>query len=146
MHLTQLNLVSQIRAVWYVMEVMAQENTDMGSGVVLLISFQNFTMWDYDHELYSRILSSCWPVNIIARHGCFPPSILKIIKPILNALVDKHTRSRVLMHDVPESEILDVLSSYGVQKYMLPTQLGGTVLLDQAKWIASRMAAELEDI
>jgi CRAL/TRIO domain len=129
---------------------MSQENTDMESGVVLLINFQDFTMWDYDHEVWSRSLyfeRTCYPVKIIAHHACFPPSIVvKIIKPIVNALMDKHARSRALMHNVPESEILDVLSSYGIQKDMLPTEMGGTVLLDQAQWIASRRAAELEDI
>ena len=50
------------------------------------------------------------------------------------------------MHDAPESQLPDVLSSYGIEGYMLPTELGGTVHLDQAKWIASQRAAELEDI
>ena len=106
-------------------------------------------MWDYDHELYGRIIyfeKNCWPVKIIASHGCFPPSILKIIKPNVHAVMDKHARSRILTHNVPDSEILDVHSSYDIQKNMLPTQLGGTVLLDQAKWIAGRRAAELDDI
>jgi hypothetical protein len=71
---------------------------------------------------------------------------VKVVKPIVSALMDKHARSRTLMHDVPESEIPGVLSSCGIQKYMLPTQLERTVLLDQVKRIASQRAAELEDI
>jgi hypothetical protein len=107
-------------------------------------------MWDFDHEVWGRSLyfeRNWWPLKIIAHHACFPPSIVvKVVKPIVSALMDKHARSRTLMHDVPESEIPGVLSSCGIQKYMLPTQLERTVLLDQVKWIASQRAAELEDI
>jgi hypothetical protein len=50
------------------------------------------------------------------------------------------------MHDVPESQVPDILSDYGILKKMLPSELGGTVQLDQAAWIACRRAAELEGI
>jgi hypothetical protein len=70
----------------------------------------------------------------------------KMIKRITKALMDRHTRSRVLEHDVPESQILDVLSHYGIMKDMLPTEMGGTIELNQAEWIASRRATELEEI
>ena len=130
---------------------MAQENTDMNSGLVLLTNLKDVTIWDYDHRLYDRILyfsMNCWPVKMIACHVCCAPASIfdKMIKRITNALMDKHTRSRILQHDVPESQILDVLSHYGIMKYMLPTEMGGTVKFDLTEWIASRRAAELEEI
>jgi hypothetical protein len=107
-------------------------------------------MWDYDHSLYKRIAyfdKSCWPVKRIATHACCPPPIyVNIIKPILNAFMDKYARSRILVHDVPESQLLGVLSDYGILKDMLPSELGGTILLDQAAWISSQRAAELLEI
>jgi hypothetical protein len=60
--------------------------------------------------------------------------------------MDKRIRSRTLFHDVPESQIVDILSSYGILKEMLPTEMGGTVRLNQAEWMASRRAAEREEI
>jgi hypothetical protein len=60
--------------------------------------------------------------------------------------MDKYAQSRILMHDVPESQVPDILSDYGIMKKMLPSELGGTVQLDQAAWIACRRAAELEGI
>jgi hypothetical protein len=60
--------------------------------------------------------------------------------------MDKHARSRRLFHDVPESQLLDVLSDYGILKEMLPIERGGTVRLNQSEWIAHRRAAELKDI
>ena len=33
------------------------------------------------------------------------------------------------MHDVPKSQLLDVLSDYGIQRVMLPTEMGGPFFL-----------------
>jgi hypothetical protein len=62
------------------------------------------------------------------------------------SVMDKHARSRTLFHDVPESQLLDVLSDYGILKEGLPTEMGGAILLDQAEWMASRRTAELGEI
>jgi hypothetical protein len=121
------------------MEVMAQENTDIDSGFVEINYLKDFTMWDYDHWLCNRMIyfdQSCWPVKRIASHVCCAPRIfVKIINPILNGMSDKHVRCRRVLHgDVPEIQLLDVLSDYGIHKEVLPTVMGGTVQLDQAEW------------
>jgi hypothetical protein len=129
---------------------MAQENTDMNSGFVHVVYQKDFTMWDYDPGLYDRIVyfdKSCSPIKRMAIHICCPPSFfIKIIKPIMNALMDKPTQARYVVHDVPENQLLDVLSGYGIYKEMLPTEIGGTVQFDQAECIANRRAAELMEI
>lgn len=53
-------------------------------------------------------------------------------------------RSRVQLHDVPETDIAQILCGFGILKDMLPTHMGGTVVLNQREWIASRRAAEME--
>ena len=58
----------------------------------------------------------------------------------------KEFRSRTVAHDVSETNILHVLSNYGIEKESLPTEMGGSFLLDQSEWIANRRAAELEEI
>lgn len=62
------------------------------------------------------------------------------------ALKSKSGRTRTQVHDVPEDKIAESLSSYGILDSMLPTELGGSVNLDQAAWIAQRRAAEMEEI
>ena len=129
---------------------MAQENRDMDSSFVLLVNMKDMTMWDFDYRLYSRIAyfdKNCWPLKRVASHICFPPRIsAKYIVPILNGMHDKHIRSRKLVHDVPESQLLDVLSDYGICKEMLPTEMGGTFRLNQSEWIARQRALELKEI
>jgi hypothetical protein len=85
-----------------------------------------------------------WPIRTTATHSCSPSWVVaRVLKPILYALMDKHSRSRIIIHDVCESQILDALSSYGILKHMLPVEMGGTVLLDQAEWMSNRRAVEL---
>lgn len=151
-HLTQfaITFLLQLRAVWYVIEVTAQTNIDAQGGFVIVNWAKDLTMWEYDHKLYDEIVlfdRTSWPVKILANHVCCPPWIVvNVIQPLLNAVFHKRLRDRNLQHDVPESQILDVLSSYGIMKDMLPLEMGGTIVLDQSEWIANRRAAEIEQI
>jgi hypothetical protein len=73
--------------------------------------------------------------------------ILRFAKPIIHSFVSKEFRTRTLSHNaVDERDVLQVLWSYGLQEEMLPTQMGGSIVLDQEEWIANRRAAELEEI
>lgn len=139
----------KLRAVWYVIEVLAQENTHVRSGVVMIVWDKHFTIWDYDDRLYERMTRfdmNSWPVKVTACHCCIAPwFMVRIVKPLLNALRDKQSRSSTLIHD-PESHMPEVLSNYGILKEMLPTEMGGTVQLDHAEWISNRRAAELKEI
>jgi len=90
----------------------------------------------------------CWPTRSLASHVCCPRMLLmRVLKPFMFALMSKEGRSRLQIHaGVPESEILDVLSRYGITKEMLPTEMGGTVRLNMSEWIAQRRAIEMEEI
>jgi hypothetical protein len=130
------------------MEVLAQTNNDTRSGYVLVCFLKDCSMWDFDLTLYGQIIyfdNECWPVRRIATHICSPPSFfIKVIQPVTLALAGKYGRFRRLCHE--ESNLLDSLSECGILKEMLPTEMGGTVRLDQADWIATRRAVELKEI
>jgi hypothetical protein len=129
---------------------MAQTNSNPQAGFVVVNWLKDFTMWDHDHKLYDGIIlfdRTSWPVKILANHVCCPPWIVvKVIQPLLNAVCDKRLRERKLEHDVQENQIISVLSTYGIMKDMLPTEMGGTIELNQSEWIANRRAVELEEI
>lgn len=106
------------------------------------------SLFDYDsklHDLINYYRDNAWPVKVAAFHVCCASGfILKFIKPILMAIKSKSSRNRTLFHNVPDTEILDTLSTYGILPYMLPAEVGGTVQVDQSDWIAQRRALELE--
>ena len=133
------------------MEVISQENTDANSGFVVISSHnKGTTIWDYDRLVYDHFFyyeKSCFPVQCIGAHSCRPPSlILQIMKPVIYALMDKRLRTRAVVHNVPTNEILDALSTFGIMKDMLPTEMGGTIYLNQSEWMTARRAVEMEEI
>jgi hypothetical protein len=142
--------VEKLRAIWYVIEVTSQSNIDIESRMVSVVWLKNGTIWDYDTKIYDRMdyfEVNAWPIRPCAFHACCAPSFVhRFVKPVIFALKDKESRSRTLFHDVPESELFDVLSSYGIAKDMMPTDMGGNLEFDQSEWIANRRAAELEEI
>lgn len=132
------------------MEVAAEDCTGSESGCVLIGWDLKATIFDFPRQVYDRFIEfekSCLPIRFVAVHTCCPTSIIiKIMRPVLMSLTDKRTRSRLLLHDVPVSEIVTVLSAFGILPEMLPSVMGGTVELNQLEWIADRRAAELQEI
>ena len=121
-----------------------------GDGFITIVWDKHTTIWDYDSNVHSRMVylcRNCWPVKTMPTHICCAPQILvRILKPIMNAVLDKEARTRLLMHDAPEGEIPEVLARYGILKEMLPREMGGTVQLNHSEWIANRRAVEFEEI
>jgi hypothetical protein len=132
------------------MEIAAEANQDTDSGLVQILWDKDTTIWDYDHNVFSQVanfMTNCWPVKMLANHVCCSPRLIaRFLKPIMYAFMDKPSRSRTLFHDVPEWQILELLSSYGIMKYALPTKMGGNIQLNHSEWIANRRVVELEEI
>lgn len=130
------------------MEIMAREHDDF----VFLLWEKNASLWNYDRSIVSQVpyyYNHCWPIKPMPTHSCYPNAFVRrVIKPVLVATLSKEGRARTLIHDVPENEILDLLTNYGIRREMLPTSMGGTVDLDKwlLSWIAYRRAIEMEEI
>lgn len=132
------------------MEVASQTNAHVSSGIVFLefatdVAVLNFDAKITDCNLYFD--KHAWPVQFTARHVCCAPKILlRILKPICLAMLDKRARSRIMFHEDPESQIVDTLSTYGIKSDMIPTQMGGTLQFSMKEWVANRRAVELAEI
>ena len=51
-----------------------------------------------------------------------------------------------MYHNVPETEIIESLSQYGILGSMLPTEMGGRVEFSQTEWLSQRRSIEMEEI
>lgn len=129
------------------MEVAARNKC---SGIVICFWFQGASLFDYDLNVYDRFayfLSSCFPIKLMANHlCCLPRFAARLVKPIIHSFLSKEIRTHTIQHDVPESEIIEVLSNYGIHREMLPTSMGGTVTLDLEEWVNNRFAVELDEL
>jgi hypothetical protein len=136
---------SLLRAIWYTVEVAA---THCKCGQFVFISnHEGSTVWDYDRKLFTKLPyyeKSCFPIKAAASHACCAPSaIIRTIGSILSALLDSRSRARIVFHD-NKDELIERLSEYGIEKEMLPVELGGTIDLDANGWISQRRSVEME--
>ena len=147
---SRFSLLLKLRAMWYVVEVAAQESASVEKGCVCVGWDKESTMTDFDPRLFNRLSyfeKHCWPIKIVARHVCCTSSLLlRLMHPVLLALMDKEARSRIQVHNIPETEIIQSLSRFGLRKDSLPNKMGGDIRLDQSEWIASRRAIEMDEI
>jgi len=144
------DVLLQLRAIWYTIEAAAQENANVDSGCICIGWDKSSTLSDFDPKLFgplSHFEKNCWPIKIVARHVCHTPNmLLRVMKPVIMALMDKEARARIIVHAASDSDILGALLCYGIHRNMLPTEMGGSVQLNQAEWIENRRAIELEEI
>ena len=141
----------QLRAMWYVMEVAATRNKGQrgfGNGVVFVMFWKSdSSLFDYDRKVFDgmkKFEENCWPIRTVSWHICCPPAFCNhIIKPVMMELKNRSSRARTLFHDVPENDIAEILSTFGIGKDVLPDEIpGGTVQFDQSLWIEQRKASE----
>lgn len=132
------------------MEIASDENRETGNGMNWIVFDKFTTVFDIDPKLNRQMAyfyRSCWPVKAMCTHVVCPPKILmRFFRPIFLALMSKEGRSRLKFHDVPECEVIETLAGYGILQHMIPTEMGGTLLLNQSEWIANRRAMELEEL
>jgi hypothetical protein len=133
------------------MEILSWENQDINRGYVSMAWNKTTTIWDYSHDrkVYDALISlekSSWPNQCVAHHACLPSSVLsKLLRPVLFAAMLVQTRIRVVTHD-EEKELVDDLSQYGILKDMIPTEMGGTFVVNRSEWMANRRALEMEEL
>jgi hypothetical protein len=132
------------------LEIIQREPTYDGSGVVFLLLDKESTIWDFDLQLQNRLIDlhrRAWPAKAFPSHVCCPSKAwFRLFEPTVFALMDKERRARIIIHNVPEGEMFASLALYGIEKYMLPTKMGGTVELNVSEWIEMRRAIEMEEI
>lgn len=75
----------QARALWYMIETVAQVNNSVDGRIVQILWGKETTMFDYDSKVNDRInfFRDCaWPVRVAAIHTCCSPKfVVRILKP-----------------------------------------------------------------
>jgi CRAL/TRIO domain len=135
-----------VRAMWYVMHAALEDVETQKVGVVLISDPRKAKFSQTDSKLDQLMISSirgCLPVRVSGIHLCHMPTFFSIIFPIIKVFLGQKLRQRITLHQGSVEHVLDRLQAYGLTRDHLPEQLGGTVPLDQEKWVDDRMKAGL---
>lgn len=80
--------------------------------------------------------SGCLPIRMGAFHICHPPWFFgKIIFPFMKLVMPKRMLKRIRVHTGSEEKVLDSLREFGLSREVLPSELGGDVIIDTDAWI-----------
>jgi len=128
------------KAVWYMLHTLFLETTLVPTkGLIMVGYLYNVTLSHVDRDLVKSVLGSiqgCLPVRMSAFHICNPPTIFRVIFPIISVFMQPRLRRRVLVHSSDVAEQLT--GEYSFKKEHLPTDIGGDLVLDAAKWTKER--------
>jgi len=136
---------SLIRAIWYTFHAAIEPTDAQKRGIIVIWRLSGFHMGLMDRK-FVRKLAKCIqgaiPVRLAAIHICDPPFIFKIVMPIIKVLLIKRVRRRLKFHFGPagSEKMMGQLERYGLGKDVVPTELGGTVVLCHTEWLRKRAA------
>lgn len=128
------------RAVWYALHSILEGNDIVQRvGMVAIAWPQHAKLHFVDRKLMKMNLDSmtgCIPIRLGGFHVCQPPWFFgKVVFPIMKMFMSERMRKRVRIHSGSEEKVLEDLKAFGLGKEVLPTEIGGDVILDTDKWM-----------
>ena len=115
-------------------------------GLVVLSNPRYSSRKQFDYELSSTFYTyeaECLPLKIRCIHLCPPPMrFFWVIHPIMQYVAGKRLRLRLQLHSGSDKDVLKSLCQFGFSKSLLPSEMGGNIVLNQRKWMYLRSAIE----
>ncbi len=75
-------------------------------------------------------ISGCLPIRVGGFHVCHPPWFFgKIVYPLMKVIMPSHMSKRIRVHVGSEEKVLATLQQFGMEKDVLPSDIGGDVVL-----------------
>mmetsp|Transcript_14728 Transcript_14728/g.30362 ORF Transcript_14728/g.30362 Transcript_14728/m.30362 type:complete len:289 (-) Transcript_14728:355-1221(-) len=138
---TKYEKYSMVRTFWYMLHAAVESEEAQQHGVVVMLFPHNAKISQFDRELLKINIVSLQgviPIRASAIHLCRPPSFFKLVLVFVRLMTSKRTQKRMLVHFGDEKTVLEKIANYGLDKDMVPTDLGGNVKLDVVSWLEQR--------
>lgn len=128
--LDDFSIEQELRAVWYLFEVVLENPNLRKNGVVVLCDLRGVERTHFMNggvTRYARIwrtIDSCLPVDIRGMHCCYPtPVFSHLIFPAAKRLASKSIRLRWKLHNGDENAVLTSLAGFCLTIDRLPAEL-----------------------
>ena len=138
---TAYNDESMVRSAWYTLHAALEYESTQQKGIVFLVYLRNTFVRHFDRSLVSLLANSIrgiLPVRVSAIHIFHAPYLFEVLFDVVSLLLGERLTKRMKMYSGEDEAIHNQLEDYGILPNRLPAELGGTLELNQDRWIAER--------
>lgn len=132
---------SQARAAAY-MAMAALEDEETQQRGLVVVFWPARERWDQPNPEFIKLmgasLKGALPVRLSGAHVCQPPGFFRMLIPLVKLAMGERLRQRIRFHTGSCRDVQKTLEPYGLTRDILPTELGGNVVLDQDAWLEAR--------
>jgi CRAL/TRIO domain len=135
------NIHAMARAAAYTLMAALEDEETQRKGIVVLVWPKNEKFSQVRKEFIWLLASSikgAMPVRLAGIHMCQPPLFFRVVYPFAQLVLGERLRKRLMLHPGSQKDMLKTLAPYGLTKEVLPTELGGDIVLDHDKWLEQR--------
>ena len=134
---------SMTRSVWYIFHAVLEENIVAQQRGVIMINYPHHAqLAQLDRTQIRMIVESIkgyLPVRMTAMHLCHPPVFFAVVFPIIKLFLGERLRKRLRVHAGSQEHVLQHLEEkFGLTKDVLPSDIGGNIVLDHHQWLEDR--------
>ena len=127
---------AMVRACWATFHLAIQDDEDVQRlGVVVVACPKNAKLKHADSKLMKRngaMISGVLPVRLGAFHICHPPWFFgKVIYPLIKIIMPARLTKRINVETGKQEEVLAALDKFGLGKEVVPSALGGDLVLKE---------------
>ena len=132
---------NMVRAAWYTLHAALESESTQQKGIVFVVYLRHTYVRHFDRSLVKVLANSIkgvLPVRVSAIHIFHAPYLFEVLFDVVSVLLGERLTKRMKMYSGEDAEIHDQLMDFGILPSRLPPELGGTLELDQDRWIAER--------
>ena len=134
---------SMCRALWYVMHSAIEDETTQRKGSVIVAFPKNAKFAQFNRKLVQmngESIKGCIPIRLSAVHICHPPVFFDLIFPIIKLIMGAKLRKKIKVNSGSDEKIVKKMENqFGITSDKLPTEMGGTLVLDHEQWLKERL-------
>ena len=136
------------RILFYLYHTLCGDTSDAEirrAGFVLLGTSANVdrTKTSFRQQQFLGQLADVMPIHMRSGHICHPsPTFYYVIYPVLRMFMGRKWRLRTRLHYGDAEAILRELDTYGLPRARVPTEIGGTFVLNLPRWVGEQSMKE----
>lgn len=135
----------ELMAMWYLLETVMEDENLRRRGYVGLGDSQGMQRRHISRQFEALIgaVLECLPITPRGAHFCHPSKLFfYVLFPVIKYIMPKRIRIRLKLHYGSTDQVLVSLASYCLPRDRVPSELGGSLVLDMNQWIQNRLELE----